>query len=211
MKEILRGLLHGASRCVYCNRDVPPPQTACEQCQSMEDAARNERPEESVVLYVFRYETVVRDLICAMKFGDRPRLAYYIAQKMADFLQGYQVYADCVAYIPVHAKRRRRRGFDQCELIAGHLAVLLDVPMQDLLVRTRNTRPQWRLGAKQRSANVRGAFSMVQGQDVGGKRVLLIDDIYTTGSTAAQCMQVLREAGAEVQMLAFAREFVERN
>jgi ComF family protein len=116
----------------------------------------------------------------------------------ADVLGG----ASIVIPVPLHPRRRRARGFNQAADLARHLGL----PVVDALHRTRATRSQTDLPAAKRHANVRGAFVFRRGVNVGGLRVVLVDDVATTGATLESCARVLRAAGAvDVSALTAAR------
>ncbi len=100
--------------------------------------------------------------------------------------------------VPLHASRLRKRGFNQALLLARGASTEYSIPLvYDNLIRVRPTRPQVELTGKERAANVTGAFGLRRGADVEGKRVLLIDDVLTTGATMNECSRTLRGAGAE--------------
>jgi len=114
---------------------------------------------------------------------------------------------DIVLPVPLHVQRLRWRGFNQAQLLARPLADAVGVPLDPYaLERVRPTRPQVELDEKERRQNVAGAFRVVQPQAVAGRRVLLVDDVYTTGATVDECSRVLLRAGARsVDVLALAR------
>jgi len=109
--------------------------------------------------------------------------------------------------VPLEKKRKKWRGFNQAEEIGGHLANYFKLPLiTDLLLKTRSTPPQVDLSSKKRGENLRGVFSIKNAQSIQGKNILLIDDIYTTGSTMEECGRVLHQAGAkEIIGIAVAR------
>jgi ComF family protein len=115
---------------------------------------------------------------------------------------------DIIVPVPLHPRRRRQRGFNQSEILAGHVGAELDVTLDLCLERIRNTDSQTRLSGPDRERNVAGAFSVRADADyVEGKRVLLIDDVSSTGSTVASAAQALQEANVgEVGALVLARE-----
>jgi ComF family protein len=114
--------------------------------------------------------------------------------------------ADVVCAVPLHESRLEQRGFNQSALIAEVVADSIGRPLSPLLERTRSTLPQVDLPAQSRAANVRGAFQGRLQEVIEDKRVLLIDDLYTTGATLAECARVLRRAGAaEVRAFTLAR------
>ncbi len=113
---------------------------------------------------------------------------------------------EVVCPVPLHESRLRERGFDQSELIAEVVADSIGRPLRPFLARTRPTLPQVGLPVQSRAANVRGAFQARLQEVVEDKRVLLIDDLFTTGATLAECARVLRRAGAaEVRAFTLAR------
>jgi ComF family protein len=110
--------------------------------------------------------------------------------------------ADVAVAVPLHRKRRRMRGFNQADDIAAHLGLRV----ARVLRRTRATLSQTDLPAARRHANVRGAFALRWRANVAGLRVVLVDDVCTTGATLEACARVLRDAGAaEVRALTAAR------
>ncbi|MCX7021165.1 MAG: ComF family protein [bacterium] len=113
---------------------------------------------------------------------------------------------EVVVPVPLHVKRLRWRGFNQSRLLAKRVAAHWGVPLAEPLVRVRNTIPQATLPAEARLTNVAGAFAVRDPGIVAGRRVCLVDDVSTTGSTILECGKVLREAGAtEVRAYVLAR------
>lgn len=105
---------------------------------------------------------------------------------------------DTVIPVPLHPKRKKERGFNQAQIIAKELARIKGIELGDgLLVKTKNVPPQTSLRIEERVENVSGAFGVVDGEKIRGKGVLLVDDVYTTGSTIRECSSVLRNAGVE--------------
>ena len=105
---------------------------------------------------------------------------------------------DLVTWVPLSRRRLRERGYDQARLLAKATAKELGLPLTPTLHKQRNTQPQSGTGdAAKRRANIAGAYRMKKGVDVTGKRILLMDDIVTTGATLSECARVLGKAGAE--------------
>jgi ComF family protein len=114
---------------------------------------------------------------------------------------------DTLIPVPLHPTRLRQRGFNQSLLLAQQAGDLLSVDVKDALTRTRRTDAQVNLGAKQRMANVAGAFAVQPSIAVAGLSVVLIDDVVTTGSTLSACAEALIAAGAaSVKAASLARE-----
>jgi ComF family protein len=140
----------------------------------------------------------VRELIHRFKYQRRSQLrrplALLTAERLADFVAGFQ--ADLLLPIPLHRKRLQERGFNQAVLLGELLSRQWRVPMcRSNLARIRWTEPQVGLTAGERLVNVRGAFALERPAAVEGRRVLLIDDVYTTGSTVRECARILRRDG----------------
>lgn len=150
-----------------------------------------------------------RDLVLALKFGDRvdlaPMMGAWMARAGRDALDG----ADIVIPVPLHWLRRIRRRHNQAALLARHVAAQAGLPMRPaVLRRIRRTRQQTGLSASARARNVRGAFAIGSPRtgDFSGRRVVLIDDVLTTGATVEACARILKRAGAEsVNVLTFSR------
>jgi ComF family protein len=158
---------------------------------------------------VFVYEGVGRNLVLGFKMADRghaaPTLAAWLARAGAPLLAG----ADVIVPVPLHRLRLAARRFNQSALLAASLARQSGVSwLPDGLVRTRATPSQALLSARARATNVRGAFRVRERcrPRIAGRRVLLIDDVMTTGATAEACAQALFQAGASaVDVLTLAR------
>jgi ComF family protein len=114
---------------------------------------------------------------------------------------------DIAIPVPLHKKRLRLRGFNQALLLAHGISEQFMIPLNyDNLIRIRYTRPQVELSGRDRAENVRGAFNLLRPAEVCEKRILLIDDVFTTGATMNECAKVLKDAGAaSVTVLTLAR------
>ena len=146
-----------------------------------------------------RYEGVVREAMLRMKFrgaqGAASPMGEMIAQCAAEEFGGE---FDIVTWVPVSRKRLRKRGFDQSELLCRAACRVWEISPERLLHKIMDTPPQSGLkDAAARRANVLGVYEAADPTVIRGRRVLLVDDICTTGATLAECVRVLRHAGAE--------------
>ncbi|MGL3609170.1 ComF family protein [Rhizobium sp. G187] len=155
------------------------------------------------------YEGMARQLVHDLKYRDRVDLAPMMASWMLRAAAPEVAGADGVVAVPLHRMRMFRRMFNQSAELARHLARQSGKPfLAEVLVRRRRTEQQVGLTAKQRALNVRGAFEVPKAHAdlVFGRRLVLIDDVYTTGATVSAATSVLKRAGAaEVTVLTFAR------
>ena len=137
----------------------------------------------------------LRDAIHHLKYRNGRRLAGPLGARLAAFWPGSGLVADLLVPVPLHADRLAERGYNQAELLARALATGVGVPVAtDLLLRCKATLPQVTLGRAERIQNVAGAFLCQK--DVTGRRIVLIDDVCTTGSTLEACAAALRARGA---------------
>lgn len=151
------------------------------------------------------YEGRLRQLIHLFKYESMERLG----KPLGTFLRsGYprELAFDCLVAMPIHRRRRRERGFNQAEVLALQLTHLSQLRVEKLVERRRHTAKQAGLSAKERRKNVNDAFRVPNPDQVRGKRILLIDDVLTTGASANACALTLKRAGASfVAILALAR------
>lgn len=149
-----------------------------------------------------------RPLVHQLKYLDRTDLARLMASWMLRASDGTVVACDCIIPIPLHRRRFLARRFNQSAELARHIAHLSRKPfIASSLIRVKPTSRQVGLSARARKLNVRGAFVIAPGReaDVSGKRVVLVDDVYTTGATVSAAARALKKAGAaDVTVLTFA-------
>lgn len=142
----------------------------------------------------------MRQSIARFKYGGRQEYAAFYAEEilLAAAKEIVRWRAEVLVPIPLHPARRRKRGYNQAELLAKELSRRSGIPTEGhLLIRTKNTKAQKELDDRERRANLKHAFSVPKEQ-IPYKKIILVDDIYTTGSTMDEAASVLRQAGAEM-------------
>lgn len=144
-------------------------------------------------------------LVLSLKYYGNTYMSRYIAQVMRDKLEFEQLSADYVIPVPLHKKRMRTRGFNQAEKIASYLSDYTKIPIIDCIKRNRNTKRLYALNKFQREKELKNAFEVKDGSEkIKCKRVLLIDDIFTTGTTVNEISKKLKIYGVdEIIVLTF--------
>ena len=193
-------------KCPLCRRVLTHAQAdLCPECAKSAPFFTKEKIKLSFIARwtsVWYYKDDVRQSLLRYKFGRQRAYAQSYSRLLAQKLrQTGMDKADALVWVPISRLRKWRRGFDQVELLAQNLSRELDIPALPVLKKVRHTPPQSRLKyAAQRRANVLGAYAVTDPQTVRGKRLLLLDDILTTGATVTECARVLTQAGP-VQIL----------
>jgi len=200
-------------RCICCDALLPVcmPGELCHDCEAglptlgrnvfMNPAGKN----IGAVYSVFDYEGGIREAIHRLKFNNRPGNASVLIGLSYPLLESVLCYEtqpfnqspkyDIIIPVPIHFLRERQRGYNQSRLLADSLAKRMQIPVKEnVLVKVLNTPPQSTLGRGGRQENLKGAFRVKK--QVSGLKILLVDDVMTTGSTLEQCGKALMDAGA---------------
>lgn len=188
--------------CAQCNNRLALHESAAAICRNCGEVTSGECcPVCGTVsgtytaVSAFSYDEVVKGIVSAFKFKSVYRLDDWMADRMTEALEkaGVNGY-DIVTYVPLHKSRYYERGYNQSEKLALRLSEKCGCRCENLLIRVRRTDQQAKLSAQRRRENLNGAFSAIRQLD--GEKVLLIDDVRTTGTTAAMCAGELMKAGA---------------
>jgi len=190
-------------KCVLCKSVLSRQETdLCHNCRTNAPEYTKGKFKISFVARwaaVWYYKDDVRSSLLRYKFSGRRHYAVTYGKLLAMKLQTSRLDDfDVLTFVPVGFLRRLRRGYDQCDLLARQVAAQLGVKAVRALKKIRNTPPQSGFSdAAKRRANVLGAYKVTDVQAIRGKRVLLLDDIITTGATASECAKILLAAGAK--------------
>lgn len=189
-------------KCVFCTKLLSKEETElCKRCR--EDLPEVPHPVKRGQFFecchsAFYYENRVSDTVKRFKFHGRSEYAPSLARLMAMRILREKVEFDLVTWAPVSNRRLRKRGYDQSFLLAQEIARELSVPCERTLKKVRDNDPQsTRRDFAQRQANVLNAYQAVASEKFYGKRVLVIDDVITSGATLSECCRVLKTAGAD--------------
>ena len=152
------------------------------------------------IFYLLKYEEIIRKKIIEYKFNDK---AYLYKTFCEIFVKNKNAFEFCKSYdiiipVPMYKKKKQLRGYNQTELIARKIAEILKIEIDtNILIKHRNTSMQSSLGKEERLKNVQNAYKIQNKEIIIDKKVLILDDIYTTGATVKECRNMLLLAGAK--------------
>lgn len=185
--------------CGFCG-EITESSYVCEYCKKYLETREVNRIDTyedkffSTHLWLYRYKDEIREKIIEYKFNDKSYLYRTFLQlilaneKACDYIKNF----DIIIPVPIHKKRKKKRGYNQSELIAKGIANSLDIQLRnDILEKAINIKPQSTLTQKERAQNVIDAYKIANYENLSCKKILLLDDVYTTGSTVNECAKVL--------------------
>ena len=204
LREAILDLLF-PPKCAFCGRILEEPRgMICPECQQKLPWLTGSAAERKVefaegCFSPLAYRSRVRDGVHHFKFRRCRASAAPFGRLMAQCARDHlREEPEAVTWAPLSRKRLRQRGFDQAELLARAVGKELGLPAEAMLEKVRDTQPQSALTEKaQREANARGAYRLLEGAQVSGRRILLVDDVVTSGATLGECAFLLKQAGAE--------------
>ncbi|MDR1669666.1 MAG: ComF family protein [Oscillospiraceae bacterium] len=180
-------------RCAFCRR--PHPDGLCETCR--DELPWRIKPYDGIVAAPLLYRGAVRSALHRYKFRGVWGGAEIFGELMAAAVRSAGAEADIITWVPCSFARRWTRGYDQARKLAQSVGKRLCLPLERTLRKIRHTRSQTKMpDSEARRANVRGAFGVRADAVIAGRRILLIDDIHTTGATLDECKRLLLGAGA---------------
>lgn len=195
-RELSRGQRYA---CTSCRLDVPMTGFWFERENPMTDRIKALRPEiEHVSAMIFYIDgSLWRDMIHRFKYQQEWRHGVDMGRWFGGELRRSKIYddVDCVVAVPLHPFRRMSRGYNQAEYIAYGLSRSLGVEcLRGAVIRHRNNAPQARHSRGERWRNVENIFSVVRGDRLKGRNILLVDDVFTTGATTLSCAEAILDA-----------------
>lgn len=189
------------NRCPYCRKLLKVNMTECDDCRN----AFPTYPKRVITtagiecIAPFAYEAKVRDSILSYKFRGVSFNAKSYIKAMCHTIEYFDMQDsfETVTFVPLTAARKRERGFNQSELIAKGIAEYFHKQSDTLLKKIKHNRNQHDLNAEERKLNVKGVYDVSHEEKVKDRKILLIDDIATTGNTLLECCHILKSGGAE--------------
>ncbi len=158
-------------------------------------------------IFLYKYDDIVRKLLINYKFNDASYLADTFAyliknnKKIYDILKTY----DIILSVPLHRKREIERGYNQTELIVRKLGLKYE---NNCLIKVKNIKPQSQNDVEKRKTEIKDVFKIQRIEKIKNKKVLILDDIYTTGSTANECIKTVSRATKNIGFVSIARDYM---
>lgn len=189
-KSILDIIYPFENKCIICGEENFLG--ICAYCKSKINKAKSN---DQVLVYGY-YGGVLKELILAFKYEKNFTAADVIIKLLLEIIYSEKVSADIICYVPMSKRSQKKRGFNQCEIIAKNLGDELNIPVSNCIKKVKNTKEQKTLSKEERLKNVIDAFDISDKKSISGKDIILIDDVITTGATLKECEKILRKYGA---------------
>ena len=166
------------------------------------------RSESNIFSYGY-YVGPLKALILSFKYKENYLAGRILSEFLCQIIEDNNLKCDIIVYVPLSKKSMKKRGFNQCEILAKKVADKYNIPISKSLVKVRETKEQKTLSREDRKKNIIDAFDIIKNIDIVDKNVILIDDVTTTGVTALECEKVLKKYGAKtINIVTVAQSFI---
>ena len=195
---------------------IYPPKNSCIICQSefvgicplCKSKIKRVKEFNGVLSYGY-YNGVLKKLILEFKYNKNFVAGSILVDFLCDLIIENQIDIDYIVYIPSSKKTIKNRGFNQCEYLAKEINKNLDISICNDVIKNKNVKEQKLLSKEERCKNIKGAFKLKTDKNIKNKKLLLIDDVMTTGATLYECEKLLKENGAlSIKMLTVAKSYI---
>ena len=206
-------------RCPVCKEIVDERYQLCEKCAEKifrSDYSKDAPAQIEKVLRVTKYRDGLQPILHKLKFDNNLDVLPALKKILDDVAENKEVLKllsgiDFAVPVPLHEERFKERGFNQTEKIFEEFLSKKNIPLRKILIRRVPTPKLYSLGRAERQKILKGVFAAVDVDDLRGKKILIVDDIFTTGTTVSECAKVLKSLGAEkISVLALSSDFGER-
>ncbi|GLC29350.1 ComF family protein [Clostridium omnivorum] len=208
---VLELIYAGDNKCIICDKDTYNDSCICDICSKKIkfciESMSIVRDSMSIITYSAAYYSgIIKELIVGLKYKNDFKCGELLAQYMEDVLKGANFHYDLIVYVPSSRTSLKKRGYNQCRHLAKIIARNQNKPVYNCLKKTMETKDQIGLDGASRWENMIGVFKVVNKNIIKNKKILLIDDVITTGATAFYCAKELTDCGAhEVRVLTAAK------
>lgn len=194
----------GSWLCAKCkNETIAIQMQTCPSCNKLSDnglyclKCRDDKHLNGVIVADYYEEGPTKELIHNFKYNHILELKKYLGGRLIKALTKSGIQCDFITFAPLHYRRLATRGYNQSEELASEVALKTKVPIKNLLIKIKNTKRQVGLKSEARKSNLSGVFKLTNKNLIRGKKIIIVDDILTTGTTLNECAKVLKEAGAK--------------
>mgnify|MGYP000341350924 CR=1 FL=1 len=189
--EILDIIYPAEEKCIICKSDGFIGLCPC--CKKSINRAIFENNNLS---YGF-YGGILKKLILEFKYESNYTAGYLLSNFLLEIIEENNIKADVICYVPMTKKAEKKRGFNQCKVIAKNISNATGIPVRKCIKKIRNTKEQKTLNKEERIENLSGAFKVNNVDNIKNRNVILIDDVITTGATISECQNILKKSGAK--------------
>lgn len=189
--EILNIVYPPLDRCINCNQ--PGYEGLCPICKA--SIKKLNLKEQNKISYGI-YGGILKKLILDFKYKKNFTAGYLLADLLMELIEENYIKADVICYIPMSKKSIKKRGFNQCKVIANNISKKIDIPVKNYLIKCKDNGEQKKLSKDERIINVKGVFKVKKNCDLLNKNIILLDDVITTGATVDECEKILKKSGA---------------
>ncbi|WP_294389157.1 ComF family protein [uncultured Clostridium sp.] len=189
--EILDIIYPAEEKCITCRIDGFIGLCPC--CKNSINRANIEKDSLS---YGF-YGGIIKILILKFKYESNFTAGYVLSNFLIEMIKEQEINGDVICYVPMSRKAKKKRGFNQCEIMAKNVGYKLNIPVSNCIKKIKDTREQKTLTKEERIINLKGAFKISSINEIKNKNIILIDDVMTTGATISECKYILKKSGAK--------------
>ena len=207
VKNILSAVLDiiypADDKCIICNAEDFIG--ICPLCKSN---IKRIQTQEEILSYGF-YGGILKELILAFKYDKNFTAGDILVDLLLSLIEEEKVDGDYICYVPMTKRSMKKRGFNQCEIIAEKIGDKLNIPVSKCLIKNKNTKEQKTLSKEERMKNIKGVFDIKDKSNIYNKKVILIDDVVTTGATLLECKKLLEKNAVEkITILTIAKSHI---
>ena len=190
-------------KCIICDEDGFIG--ICPFCKSKINKIKKQ---DEILSYGY-YGGILKDLILSFKYNKNFTAGKVISELLLTLINEEKIDFDVICYVPMTKKSIKKRGFNQCEIISKYISKNLNIPVSKALIKVKNTKEQKTLSKEERENNIKDAFIIKVNKEIFKKRILLVDDVITTGTTLLECKKILEKSGAEkITILTIAKSHI---
>lgn len=180
-------------RCLCCGKDIDSMSLCCKCKKGIKRNSVIDKIEDVDIYSCAYYSYTIKDLIFNLKYNNDFNSGEYLVELLYNKIKESSIKVEYITYVPSSKRKLKNKGFNQCEFLAEELAKKLELPCLKTLKKRNNIKEQKKLGFEERKENVKDAFSLENNLKLNDSRILLIDDVITTGATLTSCVKELKK------------------